>query len=60
MSDFILSCCSTVDMTKEYLDKRNIHFISLHFEVDGKAYTDDFGESISAEHLTLQILQRWS
>jgi DegV family protein with EDD domain len=51
MRDFILSCCSTVDLTKEYLEKRDIHFISLHFEVDGKAYTDDFGESISAEHL---------
>ena len=56
MSDFILSCCSTVDLTKEYLDKRNIHFISLHFEVDGKAYTDDFGESISADELYKAML----
>ena len=51
MNHFILSCCSTVDLTKEYLEKRDIHYISLHFEVDGKAYEDDFGQSISAEEL---------
>ena len=51
MKNFILSCCSTVDLTKEYLEKRDIHYISLHFEVDGKAYDDDFGQSISADEL---------
>ena len=56
MRDFILSCCSTVDLTKEYLEKRDIHFISLHFEVDGKAYTDYFGESISADELYKAML----
>ena len=51
MSNFILSCCSTVDLTQEYLEKRDIHYISLHFEVNGKAYNDDFGKSISADEL---------
>ncbi len=51
MSDFVLSCCSTVDLSKELLEKHNIHFISLHFEVDGKPYADDFGNSISADEL---------
>ena len=51
MKDFILSCCSTVDLTREFLEKRAIEFISLHFEVDGTPYTDDFGESISADDL---------
>ena len=51
MKEFILSCCSTVDLTRELLEKRNIEFISLHFEVDGKPYTDDFGNSISADEL---------
>ena len=51
MKDFILSCCSTVDLTREFLKKRAIEFISLHFEVDGVPYTDDFGESIAADDL---------
>lgn len=51
MSDFILSCCSTVDLTKEYLDKRDIHYVCFHFELDGKAYRDDFGESLPADDL---------
>ena len=51
MSNFILSCCSTVDLTREILNRRDIKFISLHFEVDGVPYTDDFGESIAADDL---------
>lgn len=51
MKNFILSCCSTVDLTKDYLEKRNIHYICLHFEVDGKPYRDNFGEDISADEL---------
>ena len=51
MSEFILSCCSTVDLTEEFLTERDIHYISLHFEVDGKQYNDDFGKSISSAEL---------
>ena len=51
MNNYVLSCCSTVDLTKEYLEKRNIHYVCLHFEVDGKAYRDNFGEDISADDL---------
>lgn len=51
MSEFILSCCSTVDLTEEFLAERDIHYISLHFEVDGKPYDDDFGKSISSDEL---------
>ena len=51
MNNYVLSCCSTVDLTKDYLTKRDIHYICLHFEVDGKAYRDNFGEDISADDL---------
>ena len=47
MSDFILSCCSTADLAKEHFEARNIHYICFHYELDGKAYADDLGESIS-------------
>ncbi len=46
MSDYIISCCSTADLTKEHFEKRDIHYICFHFEIDGKQYMDDLGESM--------------
>ncbi|MGN0452487.1 MAG: DegV family protein [Ruminococcus sp.] len=47
MNDYIISCCSTVDLTKEHLDSRNISYAYFHYLVDGKLYDDDLGESLS-------------
>lgn len=47
MSDYILSCCSTADLTKEHFQKRNIHYICFSYEMDGVRYPDDLGESMS-------------
>ena len=47
MSDFILSCCSTADLPKKHFLVRDIHYICFHFELDGKEYEDDLGESIA-------------
>jgi len=47
MSDYIISCCSTADLSKEHFNKREIQYICFHFELDGKEYSDDLGESIS-------------
>ncbi len=46
MSDYIISCCSTADLSKEHFEKRNIEFICFHFEIDGRQYMDDLGESM--------------
>ena len=46
MSDYVISCCSTADLEKEHFEKRNIHYICFHFEMDGKHYRDDLGQSI--------------
>ena len=46
MSDYIISCCSTADLTKEHFEKRNITYICFHYELDGKEYADDLGESM--------------
>ena len=47
MNDYIISCCSTADLTKTQFDERDIHFICFHFELDGKSYLDDLGNSVS-------------
>ena len=49
MSEYIISCCSTVDLTKEHLEQRNISYICFHFMLDGKDYVDDLGQSVSFE-----------
>lgn len=46
MSEYILSCCSTADMSKEYFMKRDIHYICFHYELDGVPYMDDLGDSM--------------
>lgn len=49
MGDFIISCCSTADLSKEHFQNRAIHYVCFHYELDGKPYRDDLGESMSFE-----------
>lgn len=49
MSNYILSCCSTADLTKEHFLRRDIHWLPFHYFLDGKEYADDLGESLSFE-----------
>ncbi len=46
MDDYILSCSSTADLSKEHFDSRDIRYICFHFELDGRQYSDDLGHSI--------------
>lgn len=34
-SDYIISCCSTADLTAEHFEKSNIAYICFHYELDG-------------------------
>ena len=47
MSDYILSCCSTADLSKEHFESRDIHYICFHYFLNGVEYPDDLGQSIS-------------
>lgn len=46
MSEYILSCCSTADLSKEHFEKRDIHYACFHYELDGVSYPDDLGQSV--------------
>ena len=35
MADYILSCCSTADLTHEYFQSRGINYICFHYIMDG-------------------------
>ncbi len=47
MQSYILSCCSTADLTQQHFKKRDIHYVCFHFSLNGVQYTDDLGKSIS-------------
>jgi len=46
MSDYVLSCCSTADLTKEQLKEYGVEYICYHFELNDKQYMDDLGVSM--------------
>ena len=46
MSNYVISSCSTADLTKEHFEKRNISYICFHYELNGKEYADDLGQSM--------------
>ena len=46
MNAFILSCCSTADLSEQHFVSRNIHYICFHFSINGMSYLDDLGKSI--------------
>lgn len=56
MGEYILSCCSTADLSKERFEKRNIQYACFHFELGGKEYLDDLGESVPPEELYRRML----
>lgn len=49
MSNYVISCCSTADLSKDYLDSRNIKYACFHFWLDDVEYADDMYESISED-----------
>lgn len=57
MSDYVLSCSSTVDLTPEQMKKRGIHYVCFHFFLDNKDYADDMGHVISPKELYTRMLE---
>lgn len=55
MNPYILSCCSTADLSKEHFRDRDIHYVCFHFVMNGQQYTDDLGESMPFEEFYQHI-----
>lgn len=49
MEKYILSCCSTADLTKEHFEAIDVKYICFHYELDGVEYPDDLGQTIGFE-----------
>ena len=58
MSDnFILSCCSTVDLPYSYMESRHIPVLFYTYVVDGVTYDDDMGRDPQALPRFYQFLR---
>lgn len=46
MGEYVISCCSTADLTAEHFKDRDIEYLCFHYELDGKQYIDDLGKTM--------------
>ena len=49
MADYIISCCSTADLSKEHFEQIDVHYVCFHYILNGKDYPDDLGQSVPFE-----------
>ena len=47
MADYVISGCTTADLTQEYFDKNKVNLIPFHFSISVTEYEEDFGKTIS-------------
>lgn len=47
MNDFVISCCTTVDLKREHLEERQIPYICFHYFLDGVQYDDDLEQNMT-------------
>ena len=55
MQPYVLTCCSTADLSKDYFEKRNIPYVCFHFTMDGVEYMDDLGQSMPFDEFYARI-----
>lgn len=55
MPSYVLTCCSTADLSKEYFAQRNIPYVCFHFTMDGVEYADDLGQSMPFDEFYARI-----
>ena len=49
MQNYVLSCCSTADLSHEHFVSRNIEYICFHYTMDGVERPDDLGKTMPFE-----------
>ena len=55
MSNYVVTCCSTVDMPFDYMQRRKIPYVNFHFNLNGKDYPDDLGQTITFDEFYAKI-----
>ena len=53
--EYIVTCCSTVDLDKAFLEEKEIPYIAMHYRIGDQEFADDLYTSITAEEFYKQI-----
>ena len=56
MPGYVISCSSTVDLTREWLESRDIKYVYFNYELDGVSCKDDFGVTNTPSQLYAKML----
>ena len=43
---YVLSCCSTADLSREHFEAIGVPYVCFHYRLDGVEYKDDLGQTI--------------
>ena len=57
MSDYILSCCSPADLSKEHFERIGVRYVCFHYALDGVEYPDDLGQTIPFDEFYRRMSQ---
>ncbi|MCR5148944.1 MAG: DegV family protein [Eubacterium sp.] len=56
MAEYVISGCSSADLSKSWMERKNIEYIEFSYELGGKQYKDDFGMSVPPHELYERML----
>jgi len=56
MANYVITCCSTVDMNLDWLAKRDLQAANFSFHLGNEEYKDDFGQSIDQKEIYRRML----
>ncbi len=56
MASYVLSTCSVCDLSREWLENREIHYIYFNYEINGVQCKDDFGKTCKPADLYARML----
>jgi len=55
MLNYVLTCCSTADLSDDYFKERSIPYVCFHYVLEEKEYLDDLGQTISFKEFYSKI-----
>ena len=55
MSEYILSCCSPADLSKEHFERIGVRYVCFHYALDGVEYPDDLGQTIPFDEFSRRM-----
>lgn len=55
MRSYVITCCSTADMSSSFMKEHDIPFVMFHYQMDGKEHPDDLYTSVTPQEFYRKI-----